>query len=463
MLRAVAKIVAWLVGGLLGTAVLLYLLLLVVNLHDEPPSPAAQRFAEVRAKRPAVADENNAFIYLVGMGVDAQYDPQQAGLAMVAMERNRPPQEDSAGYTHPDYPQNDAIKISAKPLLDLLEACRTIGSSCLKFLDSKADTVTLGPPEQLLVERYRTLITFPEWRESGVTYNGPIPSYSPALNGQKLMLLDCWQLADDKAMNRCNGLLEADAHFWRNVFNSADSLITSMVAVRAMGNNLIWTNLIMRRDTKHPSRIAIPATWQRPISDDERAMERTWSGEWQFVESILSKVQSDGFGVLDGMQDKQTISAHMENWFMRPLFLHQATLNQQASSFVEVMEQYRTPYAQLPAVAAKRNASLPFGGEELSFPHMFYNPIGKILNEIGKPNYGGYMLKVADLEGARRALLATAALRTTHTPREKAAEMLTQLPLRNPYTNQPFAWDEATGCVLFEGLSETHNRYQFPL
>jgi len=88
--------------------------------------------------------------------------------------------------------------------------------------------------------------------------------------------------------------------------------------------------------------------------------------------------------------------------------------------------------------------------------------LGKVLNFVGMPMYPSYMIRVPDLEGGRRALLATLELRYNKTPRDKVAEALAGSTYRNPYTNEPFIWDVATGSVGFEGLGEGKgSRYSF--
>jgi hypothetical protein len=64
--RRVFKATAWFGGLLVTLPIAVYVVALIVNWRDREPSPAAIRFAQLYRGRPAVTDENNAFVYLMG-------------------------------------------------------------------------------------------------------------------------------------------------------------------------------------------------------------------------------------------------------------------------------------------------------------------------------------------------------------------------------------------------------------
>lgn len=93
MLRKIAKLLAWLIGGAIGLVVVIYLVVLAINWSDVPPSAEAVRFAQIYADRPHVSDEQNAFVYMVGIAVEHAQEPMHAGKAM--LERARESASDS--------------------------------------------------------------------------------------------------------------------------------------------------------------------------------------------------------------------------------------------------------------------------------------------------------------------------------------------------------------------------------
>src|SRR5690606_18729266 len=93
-----------------------------------------------------------------------------------------------------------------------------------------------------------------------------LPAYQPALDAQKLHLLDArgHALAGDAEAVR--DLLERDLVFWRQVLASSDMLITKMIAVAAAGRNFEFGSLAMR--SLPPDRVdaAVPPSWRQPLT-----------------------------------------------------------------------------------------------------------------------------------------------------------------------------------------------------
>src|SRR5262245_42564555 len=85
--KRILKWVVWLVGGTLGLVVIAYLALCLINWRDQPASESAQRLAAVYRDRPAVADADNAYLYVMGFAVAPEADPHEAGLRRVAWIR----------------------------------------------------------------------------------------------------------------------------------------------------------------------------------------------------------------------------------------------------------------------------------------------------------------------------------------------------------------------------------------
>src|SRR5688572_6076521 len=70
MLHKLLKIFGWTTAGLVGLAIGLYSIAVAINWRDQPPSADAVRFTAIHRDRPPVADQDNAFVYL--MGADAR-------------------------------------------------------------------------------------------------------------------------------------------------------------------------------------------------------------------------------------------------------------------------------------------------------------------------------------------------------------------------------------------------------
>jgi hypothetical protein len=275
-------------------------------------------------------------------------------------------------------------------------------------------------------------------------------------------MLDIWQQAEVRGAKITIAMLDEDARFWRKVLVSSDSLITSMVAVAALKKNLYWTNVVIRSLSSNNITADLSPIWLNPITDDERSMESDWIGEWAMGEHLLRGLSEGGKHEMN--EDNNPFATGVGYWLGLPLLQMQDTINLRAEELSFLVKKYNVKYEELPTVVAKFNDGTDIlGYDEISFPGILYNPVGKVLNFVGMPTYPDYMIRVSDLEGGRCALLATLQLRNDNIPREKVAEALSASPYRNPYTNQPFVWDDASQSIVFEGLDTgKRKRYSFP-
>lgn len=464
MLRKIAKFFAWLIGGAIGLAVLFYLVVLAINWRDVPPSEEALRFAQMYANHPHVADEQNAFIYMVGISVDHAQEPMHAGKAMLERARESTSDSDVPKYFHPDYPQIEFKDVRKKEMQEIMKSYKAIEDNCPPLLDRKSLAASLkGTPDETLLNRYRHMIALREWQDiypRGLT--GPIPPFGPAMDGQTLSMLDIWLQAEVRGAKTTIAMLDADAKFWRKVLSSSGSMITSMLATSALKRNLLWTNVVVRSLSESNIVEAAPASWLQPISAEERLMARSWGGEWVMAEPVMRQLPEQiAKNQIAGGKERSG-AVRLVTWLMVRLYQPQESINRHAHDYATLINAYDVPYELLNDVVAKRRISSAGEFDEITrFPDILYNPLGKFVN-VFKPDFDSYMLKVPDLEGGRRALLATLELRYNKTPRDKVVEALAGSAYRNPYTNKPFMWDVATGSVVFEGLSEGKGRrYSF--
>jgi hypothetical protein len=463
MPRKIAKFFVWLIGGALGLAVVFYFVVLAINWRDVPPSEEALRFAQMYANRPQVADEQNAFVYMIGMSVAPVHDPKQAGVAMIEAARKNTAEGVVTEYSHPAYQQTKFTDVHNKETQEFIDSCKSLDEKCLALNGKPLPDIQLESMDAVLLNRYRDLVSLPEWQDiyhRGLS--GPMPSFGPAMSGQILSILDIWRNAESRGAKTTIAMLDADARFWRKVLVSSDSLITSMVAVAALKKNLYWTNVVIRRLSSNNITADLPPIWLNPITDEERSMESAWVGEWAMGEHLLRGLSEGGRHEMN--EDNNPFATGIGHWLGLPLLQIQDTINLRAEELSFLVKKYNVKYEELPTVVAKFNdGTETLGYDEISFPDILYNPVGKVLNFVGMPTYPDYMNRVFDLEGGRLALLIAHQLRSEQTPREKIKEALAASSYCNPYTNQPFVWDDASQSIVFEGLDTgKRKRYSFP-
>ena len=313
----------------------------------------------------------------------------------------------------------------------------------------KADPEGLDS-EQALLERYRAMLASTGWREEvPEDPRAPLPYYQGAMEAQKLHLLDARRLALTGDAEAVRDLLERDLVFWRGVMAASDMLVTKMVAVTMAGNNFELGNLALRALPPNLVEEAVPPSWREPLTVEERSLLRVMGGEWRFMVGAMRGASSG----------RETRQGSLGDRLAHPLLQEQATLNIAAGRMVRVGELSELPYAEL------RPALERLGEEPAPPAFRLYNPVGTVLRSISPPGlYSGYIARVSDLEGARRAALLAARLRGAGTGADDLGAAVQAAELRNPYDGSALEWDAGSGAVVFEGLAgNERGRHAFPL
>jgi len=158
-------------------------------------------------------------------------------------------------------------------------------------------------------------------------------------------------------------------------------------------------------------------------------------------------------------EQDSSFATRAADWLGRPLLQEQATLNAHAANLAHLSEALDVGPSELPrTMKALRTPN----GEWV--PGL-YNPVGFTLLLVGKDAYAQYAPRVSDLEGVRRAVLLASELRpdvcACKAEMEKRIDAST---LKNPYSDEAFAWDNASRGIVFTGLADApRGRYVVPL
>ena len=443
MLLKTFKTLAWIVGGLAGLAVAIYVAALVVNWRDQPPSPEALKFAASYEARPAVSDDANAFVYLLGFDAALGDDPRAVGARRLAWLRST----DQVSFDDADDPQTTHLEpTSADPAVaEFLRVCGDDTRDCaVAFTDSGSVFQAWNATHPWLLERYRALIAHTAWREEVFFLSAPFPGYAPALHGQRLLLLQAKVLADAGDARAASELLASDARFWRMVLAESDFLITKMIATAALRRHFEWGSLAVRSVAPGSIVSALPNEWRQSMTDAELSMRRTLVGEWKFFSSAPLTLDAE-FAARE-----ETLANRISDRLLHPLFQPQDTLNRQATYLDNLADALDAPLTDYEG-AADRASLVAWQMTEEAYPRLsLYNLAGSLALAAGIGDYGAYAYRVGDIEGMRRGALAAVLMRESATL--KPDETLTARPLLNPYDDQPLRWDPQEQAVVFVGL-----------
>lgn len=458
--KKLLKALMWLTLLVTGLIIVIYLLLLGVNWYDQPPSEASSRLMNLSASRPSVADQDNAYVYLMGFSVEPAQDPRAWGLQRIASAQEQLKKSPNAFPAIEDLPGKDHDFKAQRPseLQALIDTCKEVDAKCLKTLENGEKTIAAWlASEAWLLERYRTLLAHPAYQETlPFDMRTPIPPYLAVHEGQKLLLVQAWQLAGQGDTAGVKKLLTEDVQFWRQSLGASDTVLAKMIAARALQRHFTWSNIVLRRLPPAVMRQGVPEQWMTPLSESERSMLRSFAGESQAFTSMINQI-GKGSIVLDTSEANWTLNNNLAP-ILEPLLQRQDTRNKYAEQLTASDAALQVPYEKYPAAVERARVMEDKERDEsvfIFFIKRVYNPVGNILLSTGRLDANTYAVRVSDLEGLRRLTLVTTELRSQGATSEQLAQKLTEATARNPYTKEPFVWDDSAKSVVFTGLEKS--------
>ena len=451
MLRKTPKVLAWIVGGLIGLSVALYLVIVAINWRDAEPSADVLRMSVSYRDRPTIRDEDNALVFAMGFAVAPGESPLEMGSKRVAWLRQ---QERPAGFdssTDPlGVPSN--LRAAMHPALRAYFGACTPGTTgcAAAFAEASRTFDDWKVSEDWLLERYRTLVGLPGWREEIPTdIAAPLPSFQVVFDGQKLLMLHARNRAARGDAAGVKELLEGDLRFWRRVLASSDLFITKVIAAAALKRHFKLGADALRQLPPERAMEAAPSEWRAPFTETELSPRRWMIGEWIYSSHVFS---NDGPELVDALAPDDSIVSKLLTRLGRPAFQLQDTINRSADYFSRAIDLVEgVPLAEYEAAANRVTELSTRASHESWPPRSLYNIAGRILVGHGA-DYGSYVRRVGDIEGVRRAALAAIELHAAQIDTADAPAALAASELRNPYTDEPFEWDAAEAAVVFRGL-----------
>ena len=434
-----------------------YLVLVLINWSDQPPSETTIRFSSLYENLSNPADDNNAYTYMLGFLAPPEADPYELGMRRRAwIQRAFAASEVDAG-PEPGAGSNNYRSERSPAIANLVQACNTrTYSGCIEALvESESAVAEWLNSEEWLLDRYIDLIALTGHREAApFDYGLPLPRYGDIFDARRLMFVRAWAAGESGNAGLVQSLLHRDLVFWRMVVANSDTVITKMIAVDAVISHFRMANEIIRELQRGGLDVPMPLSWQMAISDAERSMQRSLIGEWHLTDRTVKRTYEDvrlaDFGG----------SAYVLAMAISPFWQPQDLSNRYAEGVTRYIDLFDAPYDSIPD-AISRVEQMP-----ALFPRPFsraYNLAGDYAFVHGFPDFSSFGVRVADLEGVRRAAVAAWRLRAEGVAEDDMESRLRVREWANPYTNLPLEWDGSTNEVVFQGRqSGERGRYAFP-
>lgn len=462
-MKRIVKIAGRTLLALGGAVLTAWLVLLIVNYSDQPPSAASIRLARPNAAQPQVREQDNGYVFMLGFGTGLGQDPQTLGAQRVAWSHQMKGKEASdigSAYPTPDSAPQDAATAEMKALI---ASCKTVDRACEAALEGGSATIDAAlEADRWLYERYQALLARAAFQEtSAYDLRLPFPRFAPVLNGQRLLFLQAWTHAGKGDAPAIRALLERDGRFWRMTLASSNTLIVKMIASAALIKNFEWGSLIMRRLPAHAVAAAVPGHWSEPISAPERSMLRALAGEYAYLEHATQSLDREA---LSGLYPRlgETGAAFVADAVLPALFQRQDYLNRCAAMLSALGDTFEVPYHAFPA-ALERAHTLTQQVKAQAFDRPLYNVPGNLMLAASDFHIISYPGRLSDMEGLRRAALLTADLRSASVEQAQVRLRLVDAALRNPYDGAPFWWDGTTSSIVFVGVEASpRGRHALP-
>ncbi|MCL1062899.1 hypothetical protein MK852_12250 [Shewanella benthica] len=366
----------------------LYFIFLLINSQDEALSEQSKRnLAQIAESDRALSQNlnNNAYVFALGFDVPKEDSPITEGLkrlqqlqSLTVMEKANAKQ--TASYELPQLPLENCLSQD-----DFLMACKA-------SLKQENKLKMLLAENRWLIERYQQLLDMSNWQDS-THYNAFINSlpFRSLLAAQKLYFLDVYQNKSSAAPSMTAQAIEQDMMFWQRLSANTHILSSKVLSAGAMSVNMKLGEIMINQLAPEQETVAIPESWQRPMSPQVLSLNNAKLGEWHYFTKITEATQ-----VVDSTTD---IAIQAVEFLMLPLMQPQDTANRYAAILL----------------GSKPLEDCQIGLSIDTISQYIFNPIGKIILCSGIPSFESYQASLDSLEQHRASLVLRLEQETTDT------------------------------------------------
>ena len=360
------------------TGVLTCFTLIIIGLLqiDDKQVPELTQLME-QLKSP---NDSKAYLYLMGMDAPNGVDPLSAGA--IALQQNNIKRKNDGNRTLIAEPQTTK-NVLAMPDNDLL--CSYSEDSCLSYIFNNLNLIEdLINKHKILIDRYRIYANYHDFHTLSEPYIAEkTPPYFALSKAVQLTNLSLFLKASKGDVDEAINLIYQLQSQLRQQLSQQDVLIGKLIYLKLISDNLDLLSVISNQyNYKLPNKIKL-------LSLQERSLRSS------FVREI--HIMSHLYEELDGAPDifstvGEEVLSHVPSWVTHMLFKKNMTFNESYKVYVyytllsetsiEIIEKEITDKALMPLV----------------IDHWIRNPIGTILNQIGQPDYLGYIASFGDID-----------------------------------------------------------------
>ncbi|MFZ6766717.1 hypothetical protein ACO0LM_06490 [Undibacterium sp. Di26W] len=433
------------------TAIVLLLLVtfIAINWKDETLTPEAQ--ALLRTQEFHVPYAQNGFYILVMMNAALDTDLLKNGIDKIKVQQALY-QKDKAYYESHPHPEAEENPLSFNWNNN---RCRQTIQNCVQMdLANRTELTAQMASNQVLAERYALMRKMGDYEEHLIpAFNASLPAYSSLSRAIDLLLTQAsFDIADGK-LDAGLQRMESNNRYLRVALKNSSSLISKMVMqtalrkqARAVSELLVLYPALLEQYAERISQLVLPMT------EAERSLERPFLYEAGVQTHFSQNLRAS----LAMTQDKSEIAAWPLNVLGDFTFQPNATTNMVVRNWTLIID-------------AARNTTVDFSTSKDNFKKMrealntssisfylahAYNPVGKILMQVGIPDYAlTYIGKSLDTDAYLRLVSLQADILRKKMPDADIPAYLAHAPaaLRSPYDGSAMLWDARSAQLKFIG------------
>lgn len=438
----------------------------VGNRFDAAPSAASVQLSQPLTR--AVADADNAWLYLYGLGAAENEDPIRLGRARVdalnrVAEKSLIVVPDKA-----DWPlMRDALPLAQPdPAVDSSgELCPSFYQvNCLDWVRGHAAMLQrLGAANRVQLQRVAVLLALPQWEDlqtpsmSERSVEADVRAlhlYSDLLAQQVNQALDG---NDAAGLARALQQIAAVSAFWHRLAQRPSSVLASVISNQQRARQLrLLADILDRLDADQLAALKAPV---------DTILQPTLPVDWSLVLrrefQIRRSMQQFVIPDLDDSARRCGTGelASCGHVLANLGFARQDTLNRTAENLQDFQRELEAAPGDFGRISAQAVAARESRRVDLNHPlnligAVLYNPLGKLLVGEMVPGHGHE--RTYEIEALRRSVaLKRAAVAANLAPADMPAFLGSQsAELRNPFTGQPFDWDPRQREIHFRPVSD---------
>ncbi len=428
---------------LLAFMLFMLVLMVVINLpaFDEDLLPEVQAIKNIQAQ-PYSA--NNAYPALIAINGPSGKTLKQATQEVREFLNHK---IQTTGIDYLTYEESDELlgKGHDKSWQNIYHSCNSRADrNCMEQLYNELQDRPIMDArliEQL--SRYNAFIEYPDYKEATqLKFDSPLPSYGALLKLKRIYLANLYANQD---LHVYLDQVIKDLKFWRMVLKNSKYLLTKMIAVATIYDDIHSLSAAIRRG--HLGAEELEGLLNNMYTLNAAEMDLSQVFEYELKTGI------EWYETAESADDLGKVFS-LWNMFNGLFYQPKATVN---FNYLNTTE----PLKNLSLLNAEKFYQLvnveqwakDFSPTIRWTPSMLYNYVGKVLVSYSKPAYKDYIGRVHDLNGMFYLLLLQTEIALQ--PDQPVEQLINQSKYTNPYTLEPMLYNKPSHSIYFKCMDKT--------